>query len=858
MNIFFSVSLLISIFFFIQPHKVEAYIHPSSDQDYFVRPIIIYPKDKANIPEYDQAAISYLDKLQNYYREKTGALFYLDDLHIVRTTVDYQTIRCGHKPSAECLNNPAILDGDPWGVAHSTIFQENLSGPKIVKLVFMPGVGGFAGANIGIVVVGDWVLEPISGQPNPWGIPCKYSEGWQCNGNWALGSPAHELGHALGIPHPDPAIYPNHDQSIMSNTGGFPTVGFLPHEIESLRNSPFFDPVGPAPSSNPSPTPDPIFIPEFNQAEAEIGEIFTISWPNFTEEDRGRLSFINASTPNSTIDFNILAYAPTQGLIYIRINSVNPFSAQGDYLWAQIQHPGGGSRASQKPILIKGMHVDSNLRTFNINFTSWCGPELKGFIHSRLTLFREEDNAPIASARTQTRDREYQGKLSVSSADFQPGQTFYLKAEEFPGISPPKIIAPEGEFENYLPITIPEDNPNNEIFKNLIIGYPQCFAGLPVPTPTPESSFDPEPNITGYTTPYFSPEPNITGDTAFYYYASPTPSPTPEPLPSSTPESQGGLPQPTESPASQQVELTQVMISNYADFRFYNDPDDQGSSTISISNPYDPQNLEWIAKTMGPEKRMYVREIYSDSTYRDFEYPITHNDQRSSVSNIQILIKIVKKVVKIIGDNGLEVRINNPPVNFRLPGTEGQPQQFKIPFAIILSDGSTLHTALTFNYNPPSLPTPTPTPTPCPYQEDPQNCPYGGIRDCTGTQQDGACKYDPAVDPNCRETCNPAPPAGGDDGGGQSCEERHIRNECIACNNSQKVYQRFCAGSEAGDPYAGERQDDSACSSWCASSQPPECDDIRYCDENINRIIHKHGYHDGNDCQYAYDWEEEC
>lgn len=359
-----------------------------------------------------------------------------------------------------------------------------------------------------------------------------------------------------------------------------------------------------------------------------------------------------------------------------------------------------------------------------VNATVLCGVNEK-LTRSVVYMKREDGGAVVTSAEINGKGTfEYSGPSAV------PGQGFILQAAEFPDEPP---IIQSGPY----PIVVP-DPALPEITVSALFSSPYCLVG-------------------GFP-PFSSPEPNITGDTTFYYYASPIPSPTPEPQSIGTTEPQGGLPQPTESPASQQTELTQVMISNYADFRFYNDPDDQGNSTISISNPNDPQNLEWTAKTMGPEKRMYVREIYSNGTYRDFEYTITHNDQRSSVSNIQILIKIVKKVARItIGDLDLEIDVKNPqvPLDFHLPGTEGQSQQFKIPVVITYSDGSTLHTALTFNYNPP--PPPPSAPTPCPYQEDPQNCPYGGIRDCTGTVQEGICKYDGNIDPNCRETCNPAP-----------------------------------------------------------------------------------------------------
>lgn len=169
-------------------------------------------------------------------------------------------------------------------------------------------------------------------------------------------------------------------------------------------------------------------------------------------------------------------------------------------------------------------------------------------------------------------------------------------------------------------------------------------------------------------------------------------------------------------------------------------------------------------------------------------------------------------------------------------------------------------------------------------------------------------EYSPETSPPTLQEGDPS--ASGDDESGLRCEEVHIRNECVDCNESQKVYQQYCYGDIiSGDPYAGERQYDSACSSWCSGGGSSgntcaytesfnctgqnggcgsgsgemrktiintdcsessvsycdgacapsggECDDLYYCDENVGRIIHKYGYWD-NGCQYAYDQEEPC
>ncbi len=107
---------------------------------------------------------------------------------------------------------------------------------RFVKLIFSVGGGGFAGALGNYAIVGDWVLEPISGKINDWGITCEQSDGWQCELDTAKGTAMHELGHALGIlEHP-----PIEKDSIMNQHWNYPTVGLLDYEIDYLKSSPYF------------------------------------------------------------------------------------------------------------------------------------------------------------------------------------------------------------------------------------------------------------------------------------------------------------------------------------------------------------------------------------------------------------------------------------------------------------------------------------------------------------------------------------------------------------------------------------------------------------------------------------------
>ncbi len=213
---------------------------------YLVKPYLVYPADKPMYPEYEQAVNSYLIELQNWYLDKVGKTFTLAPLQIIRTPENYLTLRCGDNPSEECRNNPSALVGNtPMYINKAIHNGQERWDEQTVALVFSVGAGGYAGGRLnsgdaGFAIVGDFVLEPISGKANDWGIPCKYAT-WQCELKNARGTVAHELTHGFGLGHPfisSPDMW-----TIMRQPSVYPEVGFLPFETDFLKQSPFFNPV---------------------------------------------------------------------------------------------------------------------------------------------------------------------------------------------------------------------------------------------------------------------------------------------------------------------------------------------------------------------------------------------------------------------------------------------------------------------------------------------------------------------------------------------------------------------------------------------------------------------------------------
>ncbi|MDP3948285.1 MAG: hypothetical protein Q8P87_01085, partial [bacterium] len=97
----------------------------------------------------------------------------------------------------------------------------------------------------------------------------------------------------------------------------------------------------------------------------------------------------------------------------------------------------------------------------------------------------------------------------------------------------------------------------------------------------------------------------------------------------------------------------------------------------------------------------------------------------------------------------------------------------------------------------------------------------------------------------------------------QGCTEVRQYNECTECNTSKRVAEDSCGNFSVVIP----SQPDSACTAGCPVVTPPapavSCpDDLRYCDTNINKIVHKYGgvadSSQPGGCRYAFDQEGAC
>lgn len=136
-----------------------------------------------------------------------------------------------------------------------------------------------------------------------------------------------------------------------------------------------------------------------------------------------------------------------------------------------------------------------------------------------------------------------------------------------------------------------------------------------------------------------------------------------------------------------------------------------------------------------------------------------------------------------------QVDLNDPNATVNITLSADSPS---VPIIITYDDGSTRYLAYTFNYKPP--PTPEPSEPSCgDYQYIGAECDWDR-RQVYEVYQDACSNYD---------------------------------------RRNYQTQHGQCGAPTAYEP------------------PPPECEDVYYCDNGTT--IHKHGYHDGNTCQYSWD-----
>jgi hypothetical protein len=243
-------------------------------REFVVQPYYVYPHDQPYHPEYAHAIRKLAHEVQHWYADRVGMRFRLASLKIVRAPDDYLTMRCGFEPTDSCRANRQELPFWLYAVNRAVPFTAHQS-----NWIFAQGGGGFAGANLYFdfntyAILGDWVLEPISGVAEPAAITCAYAT-WQCLGGVPKGAAAHELGHTFGLHHPPPWV---EGMSLMRWHGDYPDTSLLPYEVMILHESPFFN-------SRAYDADGPFLYYGYTPAEPSCGQLISLVGLRFVPAD---------------------------------------------------------------------------------------------------------------------------------------------------------------------------------------------------------------------------------------------------------------------------------------------------------------------------------------------------------------------------------------------------------------------------------------------------------------------------------------------------------------------------------------------------------------------------------------------
>jgi hypothetical protein len=175
--------------------------------------------------------------IQGWYRQQLGVTFAwsFQEKSIPSTSIE---LGCAsNSQSMACFN--ATLEATK--AAGFAVYADN----TLFSVILQSNVGTYLGARVdtsqggGFAVVGADLASDLIGR-NCAPAQCRTSSnGMDHPGDFVTGGLAHELGHAFGLPHPQPTEA-GQEQSVMAEHWRFPMNQFLLREINTLRSNPLF------------------------------------------------------------------------------------------------------------------------------------------------------------------------------------------------------------------------------------------------------------------------------------------------------------------------------------------------------------------------------------------------------------------------------------------------------------------------------------------------------------------------------------------------------------------------------------------------------------------------------------------
>jgi hypothetical protein len=287
------------------------------EPDLTITAYYLRPSDLPYRQEYYDAMVQAVTTAQEWYREQLGFTFRVEYKSVVGS--DLLTMRCGSEPSEECASD----------VTQRPYFWNSMLEPiggwneLESKLVFAQGAGSISLTNViqrhaGVSVVGDWVLEPISGVREPAGEHCDMGIGFLFCPQ-AEGLVANRLGTLFGLLRPSGLVDP---QTIMADWWeDYPDMGLLAHEKQILALSPHFG----AELYDPSA---PFVYPE-NDDVVTQGALYEIRGEGL--EGATAVEFVDATQtvlvdPTYASSGAVRVQVPAVGLGYLRVYTADQVS----------------------------------------------------------------------------------------------------------------------------------------------------------------------------------------------------------------------------------------------------------------------------------------------------------------------------------------------------------------------------------------------------------------------------------------------------------------------------------------------------------------------------------------------------
>lgn len=257
--IFLGLIFAVFSFFAINTKNTPDTLAQTVDQNYKIKLIYFYPLDTTLDQRYVNAVNPFVKDVQAWYLEKVGKTFDYTPVQVVK----------GNKTAAGYGTGT-----DSYYAIYNELKARIDSSAKTNFVVYVPpsvqfsccavffGTGSYQSTTgNGFAMIDDAVFDADIVGP---GGTCRNGDAYNataaCSPNSRRGGTAHEIGHMLSLPHPEPCDTANDCyQTVMFNWWSYPTVGFLnttqSPEKNALLNSPWIWRTHLGPIVSPTSTP---------------------------------------------------------------------------------------------------------------------------------------------------------------------------------------------------------------------------------------------------------------------------------------------------------------------------------------------------------------------------------------------------------------------------------------------------------------------------------------------------------------------------------------------------------------------------------------------------------------------------